>query len=116
MNILFTLVAMYRTLVLQFTSAPHYVEETVKVKNGSVCFITGNGAGLTYTKSKEGKETAYNVRIQVPAGPGLRVPVSAEFADNEDRDAVSEVIKEAYGKLELSAENGIEIVIPKGSK
>lgn len=96
MKLKFTLIAAFSTLILQFRSAPHYVEETYEAANGdSVKFITGNGPDIRLSASGEGDKKKYCVTVQVPAGPGLRKAVTLECAGNSVRDRIAKLLVEA---------------------
>ena len=112
----FVLVAFFKALTLQFTKAPHYVEESVTTDSGDVVnFNTGCKAQVSYVAEGTGDKRKFIINITVPAGPGLRVPASVAFADNEDRSRVANSIKEAYLKLDDSKESGIEVIVPDGA-
>lgn len=90
MKLKFTLIAAFSTLILQFRSAPHYVEEMYEADNGdTVKFVTGNGPDIRLTVSGEGEKKKYHVTVQVPAGPGLRNAVTLQLDGNKTRDRIA---------------------------
>lgn len=115
-----TLVALHGAVVVQFSSAPHYVEESVIVPGGhTVNFVTGDGPDLRLSRKDtdlpDGEtKRKYTITLQVPAGRNLRKPVAIETG--ADRDLVVEALKNAFGLVTGGGGADIKVITADGKE
>lgn len=110
--------ALNATLVLQFASAPHYIEETYEDPDtgDTVRFLTGDGPAITITSvgGNDEKKTKYVVNVQVPAGRNLKKAVTLELPGNKVRDRIANLLKTAITSTQTGGGGEVEVILKPG--
>lgn len=119
----FSIIALHLHGVLQFNKTPHFVQFHKELENGDEISITSHDGAPSVAYATQDvpflqdgiagrNKRQFKISVKVPTGQGLLSPVSVAFQNNEDRDRVLKIIKDALETAANEETEGATVIAP----